>query len=416
LADSARPLRILILADDLSGAADCGVACTRAGLDTRVQLSSQSLPRADAVAVDLATRGLPPAEAREAARDAARRLLPPGCLLYKKIDSTLRGHPGPEIAAALEGARRRGGRLALVAPAFPAMGRTARGGRMFVRGAPLEATETWRHEGRGVDPDLAAMLDRAGVPARVLPLGTVRSAGLADALRRESEHGGALVCDAETEEDLARIAAAGITLGPAAVWAGSAGLAGPLAALLARSAPNEPLPEARRRRGPVAVVVGSMSGVARAQIAALARLPGTRLVAADPAMLAAGAASPGWADAERALDEALAVAGDDGVVVATIGAGPADGVPGRPLCLALAHLVAPHAERIGGLVSTGGETARAVLDRAGAAELRLAGEVEPGVPLGMADGLPVVTKAGAFGDERTLVRCVEWLRGLSLAP
>jgi len=70
---------------------------------------------------------------------------------------------------------------------------------------------------------------------------------------------------------------------------------------------------------------------------------------------------------------------------------------------------------LGGLLCTGGETARAVLDAAGAAGLRLLGEAEPGVPLGTAVGWrdrPVVTKAGAFGTERTLVRCRAALRHL----
>jgi 4-hydroxythreonine-4-phosphate dehydrogenase len=43
------------------------------------------------------------------------------------------------------------------------------------------------------------------------------------------------------------------------------------------------------------------------------------------------------------------------------------------------------------------------------------GEVEPGVPLGVADTprpLPIVTKAGAFGGPATLVRCRSALRAL----
>jgi len=58
-------------------------------------------------------------------------------------------------------------------------------------------------------------------------------------------------------------------------------------------------------------------------------------------------------------------------------------------------------------VLTGGETARAVLAARGVRELRLLGEVEPGVPFGMArDGTLVCTKAGAFGNPGTLVNCV----------
>ena len=63
---------------------------------------------------------------------------------------------------------------------------------------------------------------------------------------------------------------------------------------------------------------------------------------------------------------------------------------------------------------TGGETARAILIRAGVSGLRMAGELEPGVPIGLSTGdiaIPVITKAGAFGDRMTLVRCHAALRG-----
>jgi 4-hydroxythreonine-4-phosphate dehydrogenase len=73
----------------------------------------------------------------------------------------------------------------------------------------------------------------------------------------------------------------------------------------------------------------------------------------------------------------------------------------------LAELVARYPTRIGGLVLTGGETARAVLSRLGIKTLQVVGEVEIGVPLLIAEGsgLPVITKAGDFGDRDTLVRC-----------
>lgn len=422
----AAPPRVLILADDLSGAADCGVVCTEAGLDTLVLLDAAGPDGADALAVDLDSRGLCAGDARAVTRTAAGRLLGKGGLLYKKIDSTLRGNPAAEIAAARDAvAASAGGRaLALVAPAFPATGRTTRGGRILVNGLPLERTDTWMREGRGADPDLAAMLGAAGLPVRTLPLAAVRSGGLADALRRALADGaGAVLCDADTDADLARIAAAGLALGPVVAWAGSAGLA---RQVVARAAAD--LGEQRRtptgatqRGGPVVVVVGSMSAVARAQVAALAKHPRALAVTVTSDALRAGSASPDWAATGRSLDGAIEAARDGGIVAVSIGAGPDGAAPGRPLCAALAQMVAPHAGRMGALVSAGGETARAVLGLMGASGLRLVGEIEPGVPLGMAVGmpgapLPVVTKAGAFGDGDTLVRCVAALRALPRAP
>jgi uncharacterized protein YgbK (DUF1537 family) len=42
------------------------------------------------------------------------------------------------------------------------------------------------------------------------------------------------------------------------------------------------------------------------------------------------------------------------------------------------------------------------------------GEIEPGAPIGVSTGeiaIPVITKAGAFGDRMTLKRCRAALRG-----
>ncbi len=416
---------MLILADDLSGAADCGVASAQAGLETLVLLDADAAAEGvAALAVDLDSRSLDAAAAGAAVRRVAERRLRPGSVLYEKIDSTLRGNPGAEIAAARTALAAclpaHHGTLAVVAPAFPATGRTVRDGRVLVRGVPLAQTEIWRRERGGADPHLAAALEAAGLHTRAAPLETVRGGALAAAMQRaRAEGAGAIVCDAETEADLAAIAAAGTAIGSGIgsgiVWAGSAGLARHLAARVASVAgpADRTTTPARRRSGPVLAVIGSMSTLARTQCEALADQ--ARRVAVTPDALLAGPATPGWVAAEAALDDAIEAAS---AVILTIEAqAGGDLLPTRSVSAALARLAAPRLDRVGALIASGGDTARAVLTMAGVAGLRLLGEIEPGVPLGVAAGLPgtplpVVTKAGAFGDERTLIRCVEALRAL----
>ena len=53
---------------------------------------------------------------------------------------------------------------------------------------------------------------------------------------------------------------------------------------------------------------------------------------------------------------------------------------------------------------TGGATARAVLEQLGVASLDLVAEPEPGIAVARTGAQHVVTKAGAFGDAKTLVR------------
>jgi uncharacterized protein YgbK (DUF1537 family) len=90
-------------------------------------------------------------------------------------------------------------------------------------------------------------------------------------------------------------------------------------------------------------------------------------------------------------------------------AGSPDLGRGTELAGRLAELMQAAVPRIGALFATGGETACALLSRLGVTGIRLVDEVEPGVPLGITLGartLPIITKAGGFGDPDTMRRCL----------
>src|ERR1700722_13956250 len=261
---------ILIIADDLSGAADCAIACLAAGIDSFVALDGDHLvPRSGVIAIDTDSGRL----SGEAAGAATARMLrrhagPQTRLIYKKMDSTARGNFASEIAACLAVGR---GELSapeavvIFAPAFPRIGRTTKNGHQYLRDVPLEETETWRHDnisGRAYLPDMMA---RTGLKVGVVELAALRGPDLATTLREMSRSHDVLVCDATAEEDLQAIAEAGQSLGPMTVWAGSAGLAHylPQAAGLARPA-CAPAPQ-KIQAGPVICAVGSLSQVSRGQ-------------------------------------------------------------------------------------------------------------------------------------------------------
>ncbi len=170
--------RWLILADDLTGAADCAIAFARRGATACVQWGEAG-PGADEAVLshDADSRQLGPdaAAARHAA--LAERLHDPDRAVFKKIDSTLRGQPAAELAATLDVLRRRnGGAFAILAPAFPATGRTTEDGRIRVAGRPLAETELWRRDHTYPTDALPAMLDGAGLTSTTIPLATVRAA------------------------------------------------------------------------------------------------------------------------------------------------------------------------------------------------------------------------------------------------
>jgi uncharacterized protein YgbK (DUF1537 family) len=411
--------RMLIVADDLSGAADSGVAAAAAGWKTLVVLQVPSaLDQTEVLSVDADTRRLPPREAALKTAHIVRACYRPGQMLFKKLDSTLRGNVGAELQAVLEAMAAGNGAdaqpaVAIVAPAFPATGRTTRSGIQLLNGIPLEETGIWIRDGIAGRSHIPEMLRASGLRAVQVNLDTIRSgaSNLSAAMRELAVGHDALVCDAETDEDLRSIATSSMSIGRSTVWAGSAGLARHLFPLC-DSQITRKLPGIRR---PILFVVGSAATLCRRQAQALTSDPDVASVRVSPAVLLSArpqAELPGaeshadaWREYNSRLSGALA-AGRDAVLLL----GEEDGVrleDGQQLCAALARVVVPQANTVGALVLTGGETARAVLQALQVEALSLIGELEPGVVASVAQGssLPVVTKAGAFGDDDTLRRC-----------
>jgi uncharacterized protein YgbK (DUF1537 family) len=409
--------RILIIADDLSGAADCASAFAKAGMDAVVVIDRDLAPDATAqvIAIDADSRRMPSAEAARIHRALYARYAAAGQLLYKKIDSTLRGNFAEELAAIATVAG-----LAIVAPAFPQAGRTTRDGRQYLNGVPLEQSEVWRAEGIAGVAHIPGMLERQGLRTASIGLAELRrdSAGLAMRLASLARQGvQAVVCDIETDDELRMLASAWAQLPMPCFWVGSAGLAEHLAAAAQATASASPAPARLEVTGAILTVVGSLSSVSREQAERLQAATRITRIAVPAGLLRQGPMHAQWSQQQQALDAALAGGRD---LLLTIGIEePVDMSEGVRLCQALAALMAPLASRLGAIVATGGETARAILSAMAYQSLRLAGEIEAGVPLAIAAGprpLPVITKAGAFGNRDTLLHCHETLAKARLRP
>jgi 4-hydroxythreonine-4-phosphate dehydrogenase len=416
-------LKLLIIADDLSGAADCGIACAGHGLNTVVVLGDDVEDiDAEVLSVDGDTRRLRPSEAEAKTIGLVNKYVRHNeLLLFKKLDSTLRGNIGAELSAMLGALRSgpwRSERIVTVfAPAFPATGRTTTNGRQLVRGIPLEETEIWRRHGMTGEADISRMLRTAGMRFAHLPLDLIRSGNrsLGEAMIELAKNADVLICDAETDEDLRGIANASFALGRGTVWVGSAGLARhlPQAAGLDRSLRH--LSEQPLASGPTLFVIGSLSGVSQEQVKVLSTAPDVISIVLPPEILLTGSQSPGWRKLDLKLQKALETGRD--AVVSLAMESPIEMEKGPLLSAALARFIVPHADRAGALVASGGETARSVLEAWGVTGLRLVGELEAGLPFSVTEKwkrqLPVLTKAGDFGSPRTLFNCCEFLRQLN---
>ena len=411
---------MVMIADDLSGAADCGIACANHGLRTLVLLDdAEDGSGAEVLAVDADTRGCDPHRAARITASLVRKYAADGqCLLFKKLDSTLRGHVGAELSAALHARRDACGErvVAMMAPAFPSHGRTTVNGRQLLHGRPIEETEIWQRERLAAWSSIPEMLHAAELSSGVVSLAWVRSGAdrLRGAMVELAREADVVVCDAETDEDLRAIAAASMALGPRTVWAGSAGLAYQLPYATGWTRAAIAAPESALATGPTLFVVGSLSGVSREQAAVLSESGGVVTVRVSPHVLLEGADTQHWKAHERELCDAVE-AGRDVLLLPDAGHRIAS-EEGPLLCAALARMAAPLAHRVGALVATGGESARAVMREWGVSKLLLLAELETGVPISITEGwsrvLPVLTKAGGFGASQTLLHCCEFLRKL----
>ncbi len=407
--------RWLILADDLTGAADAAVAFARRGHDTEVLWGDTSLADGTAVsALNLDSRAVSAADAAARHRNALRRCHA-GHALFKKIDSTLRGHPAVEIAA-ISTALREQGRPSwgLLAPANPAMRRTTRGGRVFVAGEPLEDSVTWKREHSYPNADLAAIVRSAGLRVVSLPLAALRGdesvvrGAFAAAAASDQTAGTILVSDAETDEDLGRLVAVASGLAPG-FFAGTAGLAN----ALARSAPGRP--KTRLTLDPTSrgtlVAVGTLAPVSREAARRLAARDGVDLVRVTPA----GPAGSAPGDGQLAIGIAARLTRGETVVALLDAPEVAGGAIDSSYARGFAASLAIALEQMGALIVTGGDTATALLAQCRVHGVRLLDEIEPGIALGITRGpveVPVVTKPGAFGDEESLRRCLDTLNQL----
>lgn len=397
------PHLLTILADDLTGAADTGAPFAAAGLTTSIVLNAETPPDADVLVVTTNSRDLPADAAANLTRHAIHHWLTPASrMVYRKIDSALRGHPHAEVKAVMNvlGVQR-----VLVAPALPQQGRTTIDGRQLLDGVPLEDTSFGTI---GVESNLLHIFDPDHTgQAIALPLHAVRQGSESISGFLEDVPAGIIVADAETAADLDNLAQA-IIASNLTLLAGTAGLARSLATVLAES--SHPSPEPPRATGSILIVAGSREDITARQVDHL-RTNGTQVITLttnhldDPAMLQAEVITP--------LAETLAT-GNPAVVTSVGLESSTHGAAEIRAHLATVAATLAGTVPIGGLVLTGGDIAMGVLEKLEVSHIELGGEVRPALPWGIAHlgngtSIPVATKAGSFGTEDALLACLVFL-------
>lgn len=415
-------IKLLVIADDLTGALDTGVQFAKKGIPTEVRIegAGKSLYAQEAgehavVVVDTESRHISPEEAFVRVRDAARWGKAAGAAgFYKKTDSTLRGNIGAEIAGLIDGCP---SDLPLIfVPAFPALKRTTRGGAQYVDNVSLEKTAFARDRLNPITTaNIAEIIRTSRHGARLEVLGakpeeTGRFARGGDCV---------VVADSETENDLAEISRR-IREGARKnrersfpLLAGCAGFAAYLPELLDI---GEGPAFQDKAADALLAVNGSLNPVSLSQLRQAVRLGAEALRLVPEDLVSAPAQKTLQNKIARTLARGKAAVlhniRDIDELNAFNAAAAARGIPEEDV-----HTVLPKvygsilralAENtdIGSLVVFGGDTLVGILNAFGKTSVIPLAEISAGVVLARIPGISnpkyIITKAGGFGGEELL--------------
>jgi uncharacterized protein YgbK (DUF1537 family) len=382
--------RLGLMADDLTGACDTGVQFAQRGLSSLVLLDLETQEHAltDLIILTTRSRDLTPDLARARVQEACQLLIREQReIIYKKIDSTLRGNLGAEIDATME---QFGRCLAIVAPAFPAMGRAIVEGWLRVAGSvsadSVHLPTLLRQQGMDnvVHLDCAVLRDGADALTGRLEKTCARAKVI-------------VVFDAESQDNLRVIAQAAMPLRSRALMVGSAGFAAELATIAAAEYQKQPPPAPGRAvwegdSGSVVLILGSPHRVTAAQV--------DYLVAHRPATIIPCQGNP--------ADEVWRALKEKRHVILTINP-KADNAQSLAEFLTILEDCSVH-----GVILSGGDTAELTCRALEATGIRLEREIAPGIPWGWlvggrTDGMAIATKAGGFGEEDCLVVITDFL-------
>jgi len=416
-------LKVVIVADDFTGSNDTGVQLTKYGYMSVTVTEISEIEKyeeiADALIIDTETRVLPPPKAYEILKKISSSLGKyKNAVIYKKIDSTLRGNIGIELKALRESLKPE---ITVFAPAFPKNGRSTRNGIHYLNGVPVDRTELAKDPRNPVKTSEVKKLleDCLSIPVRLKTLEEINK-NLVESISQDIGTWDVFAFDAVTEEDLVKTAKAILSLEKKVLWVGSAGLAEALMMCL----------EKKKSKKGILTVAGSVSQVTRKQILRAAEEDHVYVVKIDinKALLDPDSEIKRVCDhtvefLSNSKDVIIASALDQKDVDDAVQIGKTLGFSTADTSEAIARFLGEVVHEIvknrkpAGMFLTGGDTAIHVVKRLSAVGCRINSELEPGIPEltligGTADGVRVVTKAGAFGNDESILNAIKFLRNI----
>ncbi len=448
---------LYMLADDLAGAHDVAIPFAKRDFAVAVLSDPDGLDRfdsADVVVLNTNTRSCSEAEAGDRVVTACEGIRDrSGSIIYKKIDSTLRGHVGFEIELVSDVMNFK---RVVCAPAFPELGRTTVGGYQLLHGIPVRGADM---AGPDIPPQNAFIPDLLGgvSSGKTVHIDLKTVHGGSAAIRRalagiEIAPGTRFVVDmadpmcwnalldAVLEDGEVSAEPRSSAVGTAStLLCGSGGMADALAERIGSSRESRThssshevrasVPPPTRTDGPVLVFACSLHDTTVRQVEELRDRKSTTICPFDPLRIVNERSRRDELDRlTSSVAEAMANGRNAVVTPKPPGRSQLHGwieqlskeAGGRDPTSMVIENLGEFARRLfanvdpGGLVLTGGETAGCVFHELNSDGAWIIDEIETGVGLavvagGPHDGLGVVIKPGSFGDEQTLAKAMDRL-------
>ena len=394
--------KYLIIADDFTGANDTAVQVKKRGYNIKVTFSPPLKIEEKFVVIDTETRTISGDKAYQTVKNIIKNLLKKEdfSFIYKKIDSTLRGNIIKEIKAIDEIYQPE---IVIFAPALPKLGRITQSGVHKVKGIPILQTEFAKDPINPVLKDNIVEILETEFKKEVeyISLKVLRNL-----IYTELNKGKYYAFDVETIEDIQKIARLGIESNKKILWIGSAGLIEGIFDILIPKKPS-------------LGIVGSVSEISSKQLS-YAKEMGMNVLELDICKILDFPEKEYNLFLEKAL---FLLKQHQNLVITSC-------LNKETLNKVMVYAEKKHIEKeeiakyiknifgkivksilkeveISGIFLTGGDTAISIIKNLEADELEILLEVSVGTVLlkitkGMYKGLPIITKAGSFGDEKVL--------------
>ena len=138
-----------VITDDFTGASEIAGVAFAKGFNTVIETGAARDSRADVQVFATNMRSLQPAEAaRESSQLTQRIMALSPEIIFKKVDSVLRGNIGPELEAQMQAERKS---RALLVPANPTLHRTISDGIYFIGDTPFAKSDFAHNYGSATD-------------------------------------------------------------------------------------------------------------------------------------------------------------------------------------------------------------------------------------------------------------------------